>query len=137
MIGFPIFRFLSFPISFLFPGYKSFRAVISKDDGDDTRWLIYWVICGAIFFLEAALGFVIQYVPFYYEIKCAFLLVLQWDSAKLANQLYQTYIGPFLDKAEPKIDEFIESYSQQAVMLERRAKEEAAKQMLKAALKSE
>lgn len=137
MIGFPIFRFLSFPISFLFPGYKSFRAVISNESGDDTRWLIYWVICGAIFFLEAALGFIIQYVPFYYEIKCAFLLLLQWDSAKLADQLYQTYIGPFMDKAEPKIDEFIESYSQQAVMLERKAKEEATKQLLMAAIKSE
>ena len=135
MIGFPISRFLSFPISFLFPGYKSFAAVMSKDGNDDTRWLMYWVICGIIFFVEAALSFIIRYVPFYYELKCVFLLLLQWDSAKFAEQVYTAYLSPFLKKAEPKIDEFVEKYSQQAVILERKAKEEAAKQMLKAVVK--
>ena len=75
-VGWPISQFLSYPISFLFPGYKSFLAVMSEAGDDDTRWLCYWVLCGLLFFFEAALSVVPEHFPLYYELKCLVLLFL-------------------------------------------------------------
>ena len=133
-VGWPISQFLSYPISFLFPGYKSFLAVMSEAGDDDTRWLCYWVLCGLLFFFEAALSVVPEHFPLYYELKCLVLLFLQYDTAKPAYGIYMKYVAPVIKRAEPAIDKFIESYSQQAVKIEHRVKEEAAKQMLNAAI---
>ena len=133
-VGWPISQFLSYPISFLFPGYKSFVAVMSEGTDDDTRWLCYWVICGLLFFFEAALSIIPEYFPLYYELKCLLLLFLQYDTAKPAYGLYKKYVEPVIRRFEPQIDAFIERYSQEAVKIEHKVKQEATKQMISAAL---
>ena len=138
-VGWPISQFLSYPISFLFPGYKSFLAVMSEGSSDDTRWLTYWVMCGLLFLFEAAFSIIPEHFPLYYELKCVILLFLQYDTARPAYKLYMKYVEPLLKKAEPHIDKFLEQYSQQAVKIQHKAKEQVAeqvaKQMLEAALK--
>lgn len=121
MIGWPIFRFLSFPIAFLLPGYHSFKAVLSSASDDDTRWLSYWMIYSFLYFFETVCKLIIASFPFYYELKCVFLVMLQWDTAILAHRLYKTYVEPIIKKYQPHIDGFLNKYSQQAVELQKRA----------------
>lgn len=117
MIGFPIFKFLAFPLSFLFPGYRSFCAVVSESSEDDANWLSYWIVYAFIQFFEQICPIIIATFPFYYEIKCVLILLLQAKNAKLANKLYNTFVGPVLASYEPQIDDFIDKYSQQAQVI--------------------
>ena len=117
MIGFPIFRFLSFPLSFLFPGYRSFCAVMSEDSADDVNWLSYWLVYAFIQFFEITCSIIVATFPFYYELKCVFIMLLQAKNAKLASNLYNKFLGPVLVTYEPAIDAFIEKYSHQAVAI--------------------
>lgn len=117
MIGFPIFRFLSFPLSFLFPGYRSFCAVMSENNDDDENWLSYWLVYAFVQFFELAFTIVVATFPFYYELKCVFIMLLQAKNAKLAHKLYKKFLGPVLETYEPAIDAFIDKYSQQAVAI--------------------
>ena len=126
MIGWPIFQFLSYPIAFLFPGYNSFKAVITKDGKDDTRWLCYWMSYSIIYFIETLFSLIVASFPFYYELKCAFLIYLQWDTARLAEKLYQKYLRSTLKKWEPSIDDFINKYSQQAVEMHKTVRNKVA-----------
>ena len=125
MIGWPIFKFLSYPISFLFPGYLSFKAVLTPEGDDDTRWLCYWVIVAFLFFVEVSLSLVVSLIPFYYEIKCALLMVLQWQTAKRSEEIFNKFFKPLMTSVEPQVDEFINKYSQQALQIGLAAKGKA------------
>ena len=145
MIGWPVSQFLTYPIAFLFPGYLSFKTVLSKGSDDDTRWLCYWLIVALFFFAEVALSFLIKLIPFYFEMKCVVLFYLQWNSAKKAKYIYDTWLEPLLTYIEPTVDAFIDRYSQQALeiaikahnegkALMQKATEEIAKQQVNAAI---
>ena len=134
MIGFPISQFLSYLISFLFPGYKSFRAVLSDTSDDDTRWLTYWVVYAFVQYIETAFSLIVATFPFYYEFKCFFLLLLQMNDAALSQRLYEQFLGPVLESFEPQLDKFIQKYSQEAVTITHSANKAAKKALIEAAI---
>ena len=125
MIGLPLFKFLSYPISFLFPGYLSFKAVLSPGGSDDTRWACYWVIVAFMFFIEVTLSLIVSLVPFYYEMKCVLLMVLQWNTAKKSEEIFNKFFLPLMTSVEPQVDEFINRYSQHALQFGLAAKAKA------------
>lgn len=131
MIGFPIFRFLSFPLSFLFPGYRSFCAVVSENSEDDATWLSYWIVYAFIQFFEQVCSVIVATFPFYYELKCVLILLLQAKNAQLAHKLYLTFVGPVLASYEPQIDSFIDKYSQQAQVVASHAANRVAQQQFR------
>ena len=61
-------------IGFLYPAFKSFEAIETKQKGDDTQWLIYWVVYAFFSIIEVFVDFLIYWIPFYYAFKLAFLL---------------------------------------------------------------
>lgn len=129
MIGFPISRFLSYPISFLLPGYRSFKAVLSDGGDDDTMWLCYWLICAFLLAFESLCSFIVASFPFYFELKCVVLCFLQADTTKLSFQLFNKFIEPLLTSVEPQIDAFLDKYSQQAVSITHSANEQLHKEI--------
>jgi hypothetical protein len=135
MIGWPIARFLSFPIAFLLPGYRSFCAVMTPGGADDTRYLSYWLICSFLFIFEAVFAPLLPAFPFYYELKCVLLLYLQKAAAKRAWTFYFHYFGPLLKHLEPAVDKFFASYSQQATKIQRKAQSAALGAVVEGALK--
>ena len=49
-------------------------AIESKTKGDDTQWLVYWVIFAIFSIMEVFVDLVLYWIPFYYAFKLAFLL---------------------------------------------------------------
>jgi hypothetical protein len=84
-------------ISF-YAGVKSFRAIQSSDPRDDKQWLTFWLLY-SIFELACTLSdFILGgVVPFYNELKCAFLIFLGVFGG--AEKVYPL-VEPFLLQGE-------------------------------------
>ena len=41
---------------FAYPAFKSFQAIETKSKGDDTQWLVYWVIFSLFSIVETFVG---------------------------------------------------------------------------------
>jgi len=67
---------------------------------------MYWVVFGLFSLIETFSDYIIYGIPFYYEAKLIFLIVLQIERFKIAPTLYNTFVLPSMSKYEPKIDEF-------------------------------
>ena len=63
-------------VGFLYPAYKSFKAIESKESSDDTMWLTYWVVYGFFSVVEVFADVLLAWFPFYYYVKLVFLLWL-------------------------------------------------------------
>jgi len=119
---------------FAYPAFKSFQAIETKNKGDDTQWLVYWVIFALFSIVETFVGasfviveepfcstksslvahlfyssfhtdFVLYWIPFYYAFKLAFLLWCMLPQTRGAMFLYESFLRDFLKKNESKIDQ--------------------------------
>lgn len=95
---------LSSLVGFVYPAYKSFQAVETKNKGDDVQWLVYWVIFAFFTILESFLEVVLYLIPFYYAFKLAFLLWAMLPQTKGAKFLYDSFLKDLLKKNESRID---------------------------------
>jgi receptor expression-enhancing protein 5/6 len=91
-------------IGFVYPAFKSLQAIESKVRGEDTQWLIYWVVYCFFSMIEIFTDFLLYWIPFYYAFKLAFLLWLFLPQTKGAKFLYDSFLKDFLKKNESKID---------------------------------
>lgn len=95
---------LSSLVGFVYPAIKSFQAIESKTKGDDTQWLVYWVIFAIFSIMEVFVDLVLYWIPFYYAFKLAFLLWAMLPQTKGAKFLYDSFLKDFLKKNESRID---------------------------------
>jgi hypothetical protein len=63
-------------VGFIYPAFKSFEVIESKTRGDDTQWLIYWVVYAFFAVIESFSDFLLYWIPFYYAFKVRFLFFL-------------------------------------------------------------
>ncbi len=91
-------------VGFVYPAYKSLEAIETKGRGDDTQWLIYWVVYSFFSIIEVFTDFLLYWIPFYFAFKLAFLLWAMLPQTRGAKFLYETFLKDFLKKNESKID---------------------------------
>lgn len=93
-------------IGFVYPAYASIKALESRDKADDTQWLMYWVVFALFSLMEFFSDILVGWVPFYWLLKCAFLL---WCMSPLEGStvIYQRIILPYFLKHESKIDDLV------------------------------
>jgi len=91
-------------VGFVYPAFKSFEAIENKTRGDDTQWLVYWVIFAFFSIIEVFIDFLLYWIPFYYAFKLAFLLWAMLPQTKGAKFLYDNFLKDFLKKSESRID---------------------------------
>jgi receptor expression-enhancing protein 5/6 len=91
-------------VGFLYPAFKSFEAIESKQKGDDIQWLVYWVVFAFFSVIETFIDFLLYWIPFYYAFKLAFLLWAMLPQTKGAKFLYDSFLKDFLKKNESRID---------------------------------
>jgi len=95
---------LSNLVGFVYPAFKSFQAIETKNKGDDTQWLVYWVIFAFFSIIEVFVDILLYWIPFYYPFKLAFLLWAMLPQTKGAKFLYDSFLKDFLKKNESRID---------------------------------
>ncbi|KAI6183246.1 Receptor expression-enhancing protein [Aphelenchoides bicaudatus] len=95
-------------IGFLYPAYVSVTAIESITKEDDTQWLTYWSVFGFFSVVDFFADCFTYYLPFYWLLKCAFLLWLYLPMTLGAHWIYERFIRPFHAKHHQSIDGFLE-----------------------------
>lgn len=102
--------FLCCLIGFLYPAYASIKAIESKEKDDDTKWLTYWVVYSAFLLVEFFADIFLFWIPFYYFLKCLFLLYCMGPMPSNGSiVIYYRIIRPFFLKHEKVIDQISET----------------------------
>lgn len=97
----------------LYPAYRSYKAVRTKDVKEYVKWMMYWIVF-ALFTCTEFLAdiFVSFWLPFYYELKLVVLFWLLSPYTKGASYIYRKLIHPKLEEHESKIDQYLERVRQ-------------------------
>merc|ERR1711881_584194 len=91
-------------VGFVYPAFASFKALDSKNEGEERNWLIYWVVYSCFCLVEGFLEYVLFWVPFYYPIKLAFLFYLFLPQTKGAMMIYESFLSKALRPYVSMID---------------------------------
>ncbi|KAJ3055236.1 hypothetical protein HK097_011119 [Rhizophlyctis rosea] len=91
-------------LGFLYPAYRSFKAIESSHKEDDTQWLTYWTVFGFLNTIEFFSDTLLHWVPFYYTFKAALVMYLFMPQFNGAEFLYNRFVRPYLRSNEKIID---------------------------------
>ncbi|CAG9531567.1 unnamed protein product [Cercopithifilaria johnstoni] len=93
----------------LYPAYRSYKAVRTKDVREYVKWMMYWIVFAFFCFVETIADVIVSFwLPFYYELKIIFVLWLLSPWTKGASILYRKWVHPTLTKHERDIDLLLE-----------------------------
>nr|KAF6490803.1 receptor accessory protein 5 [Molossus molossus] len=102
-------------IGFGYPAYISIKAIESPNKEDDTQWLTYWVVYGVFSIAEFFSDIFLSWVPFYYMLKCGFLVWCMAPSpSNGAELLYKRVIRPIFLKHESQVDHVVKDLKDKA-----------------------
>jgi len=76
------------------PVYSTFKAIESRDQNEQQKWLIYWAAYGSFSLVEVFTDKLISWFPMYYHVKFAFLVWLQLPTIEGAKQIYSNHLRP-------------------------------------------
>ncbi|MBN3280348.1 REEP1 protein, partial [Polyodon spathula] len=91
----------------LYPAYSSYKAVKSKDIKDYVKWMMYWIIFALFTTAETITDIFLSWIPFYYELKIAFVVWLLSPYTKGSSVLYRKFVHPTLTSKEKEIDDYL------------------------------
>jgi len=98
----------------LYPAYRSYKAVKTKNVRDYVKWMMYWIVFALFLSAETVADvFVSWWMPFYYEVKIVFLLWLLSPYTKGSSILYRRFVHPMLTEKENEIDDVISRAKQE------------------------
>ncbi|XP_069932111.1 receptor expression-enhancing protein 5 isoform X2 [Oryctolagus cuniculus] len=91
------------------------KAIESPNKEDDTQWLTYWVVYGVFSIAEFFSDLFLSWFPFYYMLKCGFLLWCMAPSpSNGAELLYRRILRPFFLKHEAQVDDVVKDLKDKA-----------------------
>ncbi|KAF9933941.1 ER membrane protein DP1/Yop1 [Linnemannia zychae] len=93
-------RLLSNTLGWVYPAYRSFKALESPNHDDDTQWTVY----GFVSILESFTDILLYWFPFYFFLKTMFLLWLMLPVFNGATTVYVRLLRPFLAQHHGEID---------------------------------
>merc|ERR1712146_531222 len=74
-------------------------GIESKEKDDDTQWLTYWVVYSFFSLLENFISFLLNWIPFYFAFKLAFLVYLFHPKYTGAKTIYDNFLKNLLENA--------------------------------------
>lgn len=109
-------RWLTVTAGTLYPAYRSYKAVRTKDTKEYVKWMMYWIVFAFYSFAETFLDLFFSFwFPFYYQLKIVFIIWLLSPWTKGASILYRKWVHPTLNKHETGIDDFLEAAKAESV----------------------
>ncbi|KAI1311869.1 ER membrane protein DP1/Yop1 [Mortierella claussenii] len=97
-------KLLSNLLGWVYPAYRSFKALETPQKEDDKQWLTYWTVYGFVSILESFTDVLLYWFPFYFFLKTVFLLWLMIPSFNGAATIYTRVLRPFLIQHKSEID---------------------------------
>lgn len=107
MVSWIISRVVVLIFGLLYPAYSSYKAVKSKDVREYVKWMMYWIIFALFTTAEVITDMFIYWLPFYYELKIAFVVWLLSPYTKGSSVLYRKFVHPTLSSKEKDIDDYL------------------------------
>ncbi|XP_054909420.1 receptor expression-enhancing protein 1 isoform X2 [Poeciliopsis prolifica] len=107
MVSWIISRLVVLVFGTLYPAYSSYKAVKTKDVREYVKWMMYWIIFALFTTVEVFTDMFLCWLPFYYELKIAFVVWLLSPYTKGSSVLYRKFVHPTLSSKEKDIDEYI------------------------------
>uniref|UniRef100_A0A8C0CL63 Receptor expression-enhancing protein n=1 Tax=Balaenoptera musculus TaxID=9771 RepID=A0A8C0CL63_BALMU len=102
-------------IGFGYPAYVSIKAIEIPNKEDDTQWLTYWAVFGVFSIAEFFSDLFLLWFPFYYVLKCSFLLWCMAPSpVNGVDLLYKRIICLFFLKHESQVDKAVNDLKDKA-----------------------
>ncbi|KAK6924321.1 TB2/DP1/HVA22-related protein [Dillenia turbinata] len=92
-------------VGIAFPVYSTIKAIETKDQNEQHKWLLYWAAYGTFSLAEVFTDKLL--FPMYYHMKFAFLVWLQLPSVDGAKQLYRSHLRPFFLRHQARVDQAI------------------------------
>ena len=100
---------ITFAVGFLYPAYKSFKALESNGSlEDDKQWLTYWVVFSFLHVFDRFLNIILAFIPFSTVLKLAFNIWLFHPNTRGALVIYNSVIRGTLKRYESMIDEHLD-----------------------------
>ena len=81
----------------------SFIALESEGADDDKQWLTYWVCFGLFNIVDQFAGIILQFIPFYFFLKLAFLVWLFHPATLGATTIFNLVILPYMTEYGDRI----------------------------------
>ncbi|XP_069045785.1 receptor expression-enhancing protein 1 isoform X5 [Lepisosteus oculatus] len=107
MVSWIISRLVVLIFGTLYPAYSSYKAVKSKDVKEYVKWMMYWIIFALFTTAETMTDIFLCWLPFYYELKIAFVVWLLSPYTKGSSVLYRKFVHPTLSSKEKEIDDYL------------------------------
>ncbi|XP_061552956.1 receptor expression-enhancing protein 1 isoform X3 [Phycodurus eques] len=107
MVSWIVSRLVVLVFGTLYPAYSSYKAVKSKDVKEYVKWMMYWIIFALFTSVEVFTDMFLCWLPFYYELKIAFVVWLLSPYTKGSSVLYRKFVHPTLSSKEKDIDDYI------------------------------
>ena len=98
----------------IYPIIASIKALESRDEDDDKKWLSFWTVFGIFQTVEMLFSWVLTLIPFYYTLRLAFFVYLMAPQTNGAYMLYESVFSPLVRKNEKKINKIIDGVSKEA-----------------------
>lgn len=98
----------------IYPLTQSIRSIESGSSDDDKKWLCFWTVFGMFQTTELFLGFILEFIPYYYWLRVAFFIYLMAPQTQGADVLYRSVFKPFLTQHREEIEGFIKTVKTQA-----------------------
>ena len=87
-------------------GYKSFKAIDTKETKDDIKWLTFWLVYSVLAFAKSILDMVSILIPLYNELNLAAIVYLAFfGGAQLAFDLLRPLIKQHESIIDAKLNE--------------------------------
>lgn len=120
-------------ITVVYPGFKSIKALETKDNEDDDKvWLTYWCVFGISTLVDDFAYFILCYIPFYSYIRLGFFVWLMAPQTQGATIIYKSVLKPLLLKHRARIDSFIKEVQGAAASAAKEAAKKAQEQASRA-----
>uniref|UniRef100_A0A8B9R011 Receptor expression-enhancing protein n=1 Tax=Anas platyrhynchos TaxID=8839 RepID=A0A8B9R011_ANAPL len=107
MVAWVLSRAVLLVFGMLYPAYASYKAVKSKNIREYVRWMMYWIVFALFMATETVTDIFLSWLPFYYEVKMAFVLWLLSPYTRGSSLLYRKFVHPTLARREQEIDTYI------------------------------
>ncbi|PIA52544.1 hypothetical protein AQUCO_01000430v1 [Aquilegia coerulea] len=91
-------------VGVVLPVYNTFKAIETKDQYEQQKWLVYWAAYGSFSLAEVFTDKLLKWVPLYYHMKFAFLVWLQLPTVYGARHMYTRHLRPFLLRHQARLD---------------------------------